>query len=47
MMKRRLGIVWCAVLSMAFAGGCASAKGDVLGTFVCDFLRGALVAHLF
>jgi hypothetical protein len=46
MMKRRLGIVGCAVLVMAFVGGCTSAEEDVLGTFICGILRSAPAAYL-
>ncbi len=48
MMKRDRGIVWLASLAAALAtGGCTGAEEDVLGTFVCDFLRSSLAAFLF
>ncbi len=47
MMKREPRIVWLASL-MAFLamGGFTNVEENVLGTFVCDFLRSALAAYL-
>ncbi len=48
MMKRNQRILWLASLTAALAtGGCTDAEENVLGTFVCDFLRSALAAYLF
>ncbi len=46
MMERDRRIVWLAGLVAALAGGCTGVEEDVLGTFVCDFLRSALAAYL-
>ena len=48
MMKRERYIVWSASLTAVVAAcGCTAGEEDMLGTFVCDFLRSALAAFLF
>lgn len=48
MIKRERRIIWLAGLTSALAMcGCTGAEEDVLGTFVCDFLRNGLAAFLF
>ena len=48
MINRERRIIWLASLTATLVMcGCTGAEEDVLGTFVCDFLRSGLAAFLF